>query len=83
MEDAATAEISRAQLWQWLRQGAALADGTAITPELYERIRAEELSRLGGLEQGRLCRATEILDRLVLSSEFVEFLTLIAYPYLD
>jgi malate synthase len=83
MEDAATAEISRAQLWQWLRQGAALADGTAITPVLYERVRAEELSRLGGLEKGHLRQATEILDRLVLNGEFVEFLTLIAYPYLD
>jgi malate synthase len=83
MEDAATAEISRAQLWQWLKQGATLADGTLVTPALYEQVRAEELARLGGPEAGRLGQASELLDRLVLSPDFVEFLTLIAYPYLD
>jgi malate synthase len=83
MEDAATAEISRAQLWQWLRQGARLADGRAITPELYEQVRVEELARLGGPEAGRLRQAAELLDQLVLSPEFIEFLTLVAYPYLE
>jgi malate synthase len=83
MEDAATAEISRAQLWQWLRQGVVLADGTPVTPELYEQIRTEELARLGGAAQGRLGQAAALLDQLVLSPEFVEFLTLVAYPYLE
>jgi malate synthase len=79
MEDTATAEISRAQLWQWLRHGARLADGTAVTAELYQRVRAEELERLGGAGAGRFGAAAEILDRLVLSPDFTDFLTLIAY----
>ncbi len=83
MEDTATAEISRAQLWQWLRHGAQLADGGAMTPGLYQRIRAEELARLGGAGQGRLGLAAQLLDDLVLSPTFTEFLTLKAYPHLD
>ncbi len=83
MEDAATAEISRSQIWQWIQHGAALDDGRPVTRELYSQIRAEELSRLGGADQQRYGEAAEILDRLVLTDEFVEFLTLIAYDYLD
>ena len=56
MEDAATAEISRAQLWQWIQAGAPLDDGRPVTAELYQRIRAEELARLGGAGPG--ARAT-------------------------
>jgi malate synthase len=83
MEDAATAEISRAQLWQWVRNGAELADGRTASRDLYEKVRDEELEKLGGKEQGRLREAAEILDGLVLSGEFAEFLTLPAYRYLD
>jgi malate synthase len=83
MEDAATAEISRAQLWQWVHQKAELEDGRTITPELYQKIKEEELSKLGGREKERYREAEEILDRLVLSEEFVEFLTLVAYEYID
>jgi malate synthase len=83
MEDAATAEISRAQLWQWRRHGATTADGLPITSERYERVRDEELTNLGGPDQGRLREAAEILDRLVLSDDFVPFLTLPASTYLD
>ena len=82
MEDTATAEISRAQIWQWLRHSARLADGTTITPALYERVRAEELARLGAEHSAALEDAAEILDQLVLNEEFIEFLTLIAYPRL-
>jgi len=83
MEDAATAEISRAQLWQWIQHGATTDDGAAITRERYAQVRGEELDRLGGAGEGRYHEATEILDGLVLSDEFVPFLTLPAYGYLE
>ncbi len=83
MEDAATAEISRAQLWQWLRSDAATEDGKAITPERYAAIRDEELAKLGGREAGRYADAAEILDSLVLNDDFANFLTIPAYDYLD
>ncbi|MEZ4562650.1 MAG: malate synthase A [Thermomicrobiales bacterium] len=83
MEDAATAEISRAQLWQWIRNGASTNDGEAITAERYATLREEELGKLGGRETQRYGAAAEILDALVLTEEFPPFLTLIAYPYLD
>ena len=87
MEDAATAEISRSQLWQWRRHGAALADGRAVTAELYRRIRAEEAAALaqqrGADNVGALDKAVELLDELVLADDFVEFLTLPGYRYLD
>jgi malate synthase len=85
MEDAATAEISRAQLWQWVHHNAELADGRRMTRELYEQFRHEELSGL--LEErgegSRLQEAAELLDRLVLEDEFKEFLTLPGYERLD
>lgn len=83
MEDAATAEISRAQLWQWVHRQATLEDGRPVTPELYQKIKEEELAKLGGREVGRYKEAEEILDKLVLSEDFIEFLTLVAYDYLD
>lgn len=75
MEDTATAEIARAQLWQWLHHRATLRDGRDVTAELYHQIREEELARLGGREAERYRDAAEILDRLVLGDEFIEFLT--------
>jgi malate synthase len=81
MEDTATAEIARAQIWQWIRHRARLDDGRPITPELYEQIRDSELAQLPGV--GRYREAAEILDQLVLSEEFVEFLTEKAYLYLS
>jgi malate synthase len=83
MEDAATAEISRAQLWQWLRHGARTDDGSPITHERYAQVRAEELAKLGGPETDRFRDAAAILDGLVLTDDFVPFLTLPAYGYLD
>ena len=83
MEDAATAEISRSQLWQWIHHGAALNDGRLVTAALYAQIRDEELAKLGGRSVERYADATEILDTLVLSDQFIEFLTLIAYDKLD
>src|SRR5215210_3879012 len=83
MEDAATAEISRAQLWQWIHNGATTDDGQPITSEGYARIREEELSSLSGAGSGRYRDAAEILDGLVLADEFAPFLTSPAYAYLD
>ena len=84
MEDAATAEISRSQLWLWITQRVELDDGGAFTPERYASIRDEELARLRGpgAGEGRLAEATELLDRLVLRDDFDEFLTLRAYAVL-
>ena len=82
MEDTATAEISRAQLWQWLHNGTPLADGRSFGPELYQQLRKEELEKLGGEGQGRLRDAAKILDELVLSRELVPFLTSRAYARL-
>jgi malate synthase len=84
MEDAATAEISRSQLWQWSRHGVKLDDGSTASAELYLRIRGEEVSRLGGpTASSRLDDAAALLDSLVLADDFPEFLTLPAYSYLD
>jgi len=79
MEDTATAEVARAQLWQWIRHGAVCDDGTVVTAELYKKIRAEELKALGGAGRDRLGEAAELLDNIVLDCEFAEFLTPQAY----
>jgi malate synthase len=80
MEDAATAEISRAQLWQWVQNGAKLEDGRPIDRKLYEQLRDSEMGKLGGVPH--VDEARKILDGLVLG-EFVEFLTLPAYEQLE
>jgi malate synthase len=86
MEDAATAEISRAQVWQWIRHPrGALDDGRKVTVELYRQMLEEEMGGLrAGMGQMRfqpehLEAAREIFDRLSTSDEFVDFLTLPAY----
>jgi malate synthase len=83
MEDAATAEISRSQLWLWITQAAVLDDGAPFTPDRYMAFRDQELERLGGRAQGRLDEAADLLDRLVLDDDFAEFLTLRAYALLE
>jgi malate synthase len=84
MEDAATAEISRAQLWEWIQAATPLAGGEGVVSrELYGQLRDEELARLGGREAGRLGEAADLLDRLVLADAFEEFLTVPAYARLD
>jgi malate synthase len=83
MEDAATAEISRSQLWQWRRHAAALDDGRPMSAELYTTIRDQELGRLqASAPDYRWTDAGALLDDLVLSDAFTEFLTLPAYPLL-
>ena len=84
MEDAATAEISRSQLWQWRVNGVPLDDGRPMSAELYRAIRDEEISRLQSSAAGfRWTDAAALLDDLVLADQFAEFLTLAAYPLLD
>jgi malate synthase len=85
MEDAATAEISRSQLWQWRVGGAEMADGRFVTGGLYTAIRDEELAALGGPTggAGHLAEAAELLDALVLDDRFTEFLTIPAGALLD
>jgi malate synthase len=78
MEDAATAEISRAQLWQWRHLGVALSDGGVMDDALYRSLRDELVPELG--EGG--AQAAELLDELVQSETFEEFLTLRAYARL-
>ncbi|HXY20109.1 MAG TPA: malate synthase A [Gemmatimonadales bacterium] len=89
MEDAATAEISRTQVWQWVRHGAQLADGRRVTPELVRATIAEELEKIRGLlgaaryDGGRFELASRLFDQMMTGSEFAEFLTLVAYDHLD
>jgi malate synthase len=91
MEDAATAEISRAQVWQWIHHGEVLDDGQPITPELVRRLAGEELEKIreeiGDDEwfqsEGRPELSRSLFERVALSGdEFVEFLTLPAYEEL-
>lgn len=89
MEDAATAEICRAQVWQWRRHGAKLADGRTVSETLVKQILVEECEKIrnemgparfgqGGFEKG-----AEIFQNLIESEEFPEFLTSAAYELLD
>lgn len=89
MEDAATAEISRAQLWQWLHHGAKLDDGRIITTTLYHKVFQDESESLKNLYAGniealkKLKEAQDLLNQLVLEKKFPEFLTSIAYSNLE
>jgi malate synthase len=89
MEDAATAEISRTQVWQWVRHAAHLADGRRVTPELVRATIAEELEKIRGLlgparfDGGKFDLAARLFDEMMTGSEFAEFLTLVAYDHLD
>jgi len=88
MEDAATAEISRAQLWQWIHHKAQLSDGRVVTPELCLKVIDEELEKFrqsAGEDQfrnGRYEEAANLLRELIQSGRFIEFLTLPAYDHL-
>jgi malate synthase len=90
MEDAATAEISRAQVWAWVRHGAELDDGRRVTAELVRALEAEELERIRGEvgddawfeREGRPDLARRLFEQVALSDELVPFLTLPAYEEL-
>ena len=88
MEDAATAEISRSQVWQWIKHGATLADGRKVTKTLFDQFLAEELERIKGeigierFERGNFERATQLFSDMSKQDEFAEFLTIPAYEYI-
>jgi malate synthase len=85
MEDAATAEICRAQVWQWIKHGAHLKDGGVVTASMVKEIihhRAGELGGMSGNDE-RLRQAAKVLEDLTTSPEFAEFLTLASYDLLD
>ncbi len=88
MEDAATAEISRTQVWQWLKNKAMLEDGRVLTPKMVEEWQNEELAEIKNYvgedryQNGQFPLAANLFSELVSSEVFEEFLTLKAYPYI-
>jgi malate synthase len=83
MEDAATAEISRAQVWQWIRhRDGRLSDGRKVTKELFRQVLEEELGKVRRSKGDRFDTARELFDRITTDDEFVEFLTLPGYEEL-
>ncbi|MEJ2548043.1 MAG: malate synthase A [Gemmatimonadota bacterium] len=88
MEDAATAEISRSQLWQWLRHGVRLADGTTVGREMMSALFDEELERLRErvgeerFEAGRYGQAKEMIEEMVIRGTLADFMTLRGYEEL-
>ena len=89
MEDAATAEISRSQIWQWVHHGVELDDGRTVTGELVRKLLDEETAKIRDAvgdetwSSGRPAETREIFQRVSLAPELIEFLTLVAYEYLD
>jgi malate synthase len=88
MEDAATAEISRAQLWQWVRHEASTVEGVRVTQDLVARLADQEMTKLrkrlgnAAFDAGRFGDACALFDRMTRSREFPEFLTEPAYELL-
>jgi malate synthase len=89
MEDAATAEISRSQVWQWIHNGVRLPDGTEITADLVGRIEDEELAKIReavgdeAWTASRFDDARKLFERVALADDFAEFLTTAAYDSID
>ena len=88
MEDAATAEISRAQIWHWIRSPhGVLDDGRKVTKELFQALLPQELEKVRKLlgenqyAAGKYVEGAEMFEALTLREDFVEFLTLPAYDY--
>jgi malate synthase len=85
MEDAATAEISRAQVWQWIRHQAPLDDGSTVSPARFRDVVAEEMERVhveigdDRFQSGKFPEARALFERLSLAPRFEEFLTVPAY----
>ena len=85
MEDAATAEISRAQIWQWLKHSTSLNDGRIVNIELFQSILEDEIKDLKQIigkkqwEEGKYEKAVELFEKMSISPDCKEFLTLPAY----
>jgi malate synthase len=88
MEDAATAEISRTQIWQWLKHRATLDDGRTVTRELVEQLVGEEFTRVreevgaARFQRGRFDEARSLFVQVATSDQLEEFLTIPAYDVL-
>ncbi len=87
MEDAATAEIARSQVWQWVHHGTTLHDGPRVTRELVRQIADEELARIQreagpAFDGGRFAEARQLFEYVALTEPFVEFLTIPAYDHI-
>jgi malate synthase len=85
MEDAATAEISRSQIWQWIANDVVLDTGDTVTPDLVRRILSEELDRLKSVpayDKALFGQARDLFEQVALATDFVDFLTLPAYDLL-
>jgi malate synthase len=80
MEDAATAEIARSQVWQWIHNGVTLEDGTAITADLVRRMLDEEIAKLG--DASTYAEARRLFEQVALADHFEEFLTIPAYEHI-
>ena len=89
MEDVATAEIARAQIWQWVEHGVVLGEGPRVTHELVRRLELQELERVreamghSAYSRSRFREAAEVFGQVALGERLVEFLTLVAYPRLE
>ena len=82
MEDAATAEISRSQIWQWVHHGSKLDDGAPVTADLVRTVLDEELARILAVHDGpdrRFADARRVFEQVALADEFADFLTIPAY----
>ncbi|MFL6563540.1 MAG: malate synthase, partial [Burkholderiales bacterium] len=85
MEDAATAEISRSQIWQWIRSPkGVLDDGRKVTVELFRALLEEELAKVkAAMSEGKYDEAAQLFERITADDNYVEFLTLPAYQLID
>jgi malate synthase len=84
MEDAATAEISRAQMWQWVKHEATMDDGRKVTPDLVRQLMAQQIEKLKErLPERHVVQAGRLYDEMIFGAEFADFLTLRAYDCLD
>jgi malate synthase len=82
MEDAATAEICRAQVWQWVKFGAKLDDGRPVTAAMVNQVVDEQLAKRGNAD-AEFTKAAQIFRQMMTSADFQEFLTLPAYSFID
>jgi len=89
MEDAATAEISRSQIWQWIHNDIELDNGQKVTAEYVRQVIGEELEKIKdtvgeeAFEKGRWQEARDVFESVALADDYVEFLTLPAYELID
>jgi malate synthase len=85
MEDAATAEISRSQIWQWIRSPkGVLDDGRKVTAAMFTQLLGEELAKVkASMSEGKYDEGAKLFQKITLDDQYVEFLTLPAYQLID